>query len=118
MGMPTFAGSVSSYDNETQCSPDPRQSMPDPNNYTILKSKQVGEFLIVKIHYSDCTSFEGRKILIYEKISIRDLINQKHIDPHFSDNKNFYSPIARFIPTCAGWKMAQEFAKQTHPKKK
>jgi hypothetical protein len=34
---------------------------------------------------------------------------QKIIDPHFSDNKNFYSPIARFVPTDDGWRMAEAF---------
>ena len=28
------------------------------------------------------------------------------IDPHFSDNKKYHSPIARFEPTDRGWEMA------------
>ena len=35
---------------------------PDPNNYQILKHKQVYEFLIVKIKYLDCVNYELKTI--------------------------------------------------------
>ena len=34
------------------------------------------------------------------------LKGQKSIDPHFSENKKFFSPIARFEPTLEGEEMA------------
>ena len=46
------------------------------------------------------------KIMVYE-CELGDLLRQKSIDPHFSDNKNFYSPIARFEPTIRGWEMGK-----------
>lgn len=82
---------------------------PDPSNYTILKSKKVGRFLVVKIHYPDCNNYEGKKILVFENISVRTLKNQKHLDPHFCDHISHISPIARFVPSDNGWKYALQF---------
>ncbi len=82
---------------------------PNPENYNIIKSRQINEFLIVLINYPDCINFEGNKILIYKDCNIQQLINQKTIDPHFSDSVKFYSPICRFIPTDKGWSMAISF---------
>jgi hypothetical protein len=78
---------------------------PNPNNYKIIRQEQVGDYLVVKIKYLDCTNYEGDKIMVY-KCHIEDLINQGSIDPHFSENKNYHSPIARFEPTKKGWDMA------------
>ena len=82
---------------------------PDPNNYKIEKAEEVGKFLIIKLRYPNCTNYEGNKILVYQNTTLIDLINQKLIDPHFSDTKGFKSPIARFIPTEGGWAMARKF---------
>lgn len=86
--------------------------MPDPNplNYTIVRYEYVVGYLVVEIKYTDCINFEGRKILVYE-CTIEDLIIQKEIDPHFCDNENIISPIARFKPTEKGWNHACIFAK-------
>ncbi|MHA1828612.1 MAG: hypothetical protein ACTSX6_08190 [Candidatus Heimdallarchaeaceae archaeon] len=46
-----------------------------------------------------------------QKVDINKLYQQKTIDPHFSENKSFYSPIARFISTNEGWNMAIDFCK-------
>jgi hypothetical protein len=85
--------------------------LPNPNshNYNIIDSRELNNFLIILIKYLDCTNFEGKKILIYKNCSLEDLKNQKYIDPHFSDNKKFHSPIARFEPTKEGLKMAVFF---------
>jgi len=79
---------------------------PDPNNYTIKKTEQIREYLIVFINYPNCFNYEGNKILVYKHTRINYLINQKSIDPHFSNNKKYISPIARFEPTNDGWLMA------------
>ncbi len=84
---------------------------PSPSNYKILETLTFGNMLIVEIQYPDCNNYEGKKILVYEGITISQLKKQKLIDPHFSENKNFYSPVARFEPTQKGWKMAESFAK-------
>lgn len=75
---------------------------PDPNNYKILKKRQIGDYLAIKIKYIDCTNYEGNKILVF-KSNIDKLKSQKYIDPHFCDNKKFISPIARFTPDKEGW---------------
>lgn len=84
---------------------------PDPANYEIVLAEEVGRFLVLKIHYPDCTNYEGNKILVFEGIKPLDLLRQKLIDPHFFVNKKIASPIARFVPTPEGWNMAIRFAK-------
>jgi len=83
---------------------------PDPYNYVINKYDYVDEFLLVDITYPDCNNYEGRKIMVYENVVIDDLKKQVSIDPHFSSNKRFHSPIARFEPTTEGWSRAIKFA--------
>lgn len=50
-----------------------------------------------------------KKRLVFENCTLEDLMEQKLIDPHFSENKNFHSPIARFEPTEKGWENAVKF---------
>jgi hypothetical protein len=83
---------------------------PKPDNYKILRRKTIGEYLMVEIQYLDCTNYEGRKILVF-KCKLQDLLKQKLIDPHFSENKNFISPIARFEPTEQGGAFALFFVR-------
>ena len=84
---------------------------PDPYNYKILKSIQVGRALVVKIKYPDATNYEGVKVLVYKSATLTDLRLQHFIDPHFSKNKKFLSPFARFEPTKIGWSAALKLAK-------
>ena len=69
---------------------------PNPKNYKFLKTLQIGKFLIVEMQYPDCKNYEGKKIMVYKDVTFKTLQKQKLIDPHFSDNKKFKSPIARF----------------------
>lgn len=80
---------------------------PNPKNWQILKYREWKGYLIVEMQYPDCTNYEGKKILVYENTRLEDLKAQKLIDPHFSTNKKFRSPIARFEPTGRGWNMAE-----------
>ncbi len=91
---------------ESKTLPNPR-----PDNYKIIKSEKINDYLVLKIKYLDCINYEGVKILVFIDCNLSDLLNQKLIDPHFCDNVNFYSPIARFLPTDLGWDMACEFCK-------
>ena len=81
---------------------------PDPNNYKILRSYEFNNNLIVEIKYLDCTNYEGNKILYFEDCTLIKLLKQKSIDPHFSENKKYFSPTARFEPTEKGWNMANK----------
>lgn len=80
---------------------------PDPKKYSIKRVQKQGDFLIIKINYPDCTNYEGNKILVYRGCTIVNLVEQGAIDPHFSENPDFLSPVARFKPDEEGWKMAE-----------
>jgi len=82
-------------------------SLPNPNpaNYSVIRSEDVNGKLIIEIKYHDCTNYEGRKIMVYE-CTLDELMKQKLIDPHFCNNDNYFSPIARFEPTERGWNNA------------
>lgn len=68
---------------------------PQPNNYKIVKAEEVGDYLVIKINYPNCTNFEGNKILVF-KATLLEIVN----------HKDYKSPVARFVPTDDGWKMA------------
>lgn len=87
----------------------PPEGNPDPKNYNIIAAEEAGDYLIVKIKYPNCTNYEGDKILVYRGINLLGLVNQKLIDPHFFKDGRYASPVARFVPTAEGWKMAQIF---------
>lgn len=82
---------------------------PDPKNFKIVKFDQIKNYLVVMVNYPDCTNYEGNKILIYYGCTMKDLLKQGTIDPHFSENQDFLSPIARFEPTPRGWTHAMLF---------
>ena len=84
---------------------------PDPFNWILEKSEKIGDYLIVLVVYPDCTNYEGRKIMLYEGATVKDLRSQRSLDPHFSSNKEYFTPIARFEPTEFGWEMATKLAK-------
>jgi len=106
MGIRLF--SSSSYDTE-KYPQGPTAPNPNPLNYEIIGSEQYANYLLVEVRYPDCTTFEGRKILVYKGINIGHLKRQKSIDPHFSTSEKFHSPIARFVPTEEGIAMARRF---------
>jgi hypothetical protein len=142
MGLSHFGRSASKYPDDQCTSPagvsrssyetlNPQETLPnpDPNNYKIVRSetcilksekgkKNKRLYLVVEINYPDCTNYEGNKVLVYEGIMLRDLLMQQLIDPHFSDNKKYRSPIARFEPTTRGWNMAKLFAETLMEKRK
>lgn len=81
---------------------------PDPSNWQLLRHKEIGRFLIVLIKYPACTTYEGAKILVYENVTLSELLAQKKIDPHFSEDETYKSPVARFVPLAKGWQMAEK----------
>jgi hypothetical protein len=122
MGMPTCGFSKSSFSKSRSLFDKKRETNfvesslpnPKPNNYSVVKWTSVLKespdrvYLIIFIKYHDCTNYEGKKIMVYE-CSYSDLMKQILIDPHFCDNKDYYSPIARFEPTDKGWDNAVKF---------
>ena len=112
MGISPFhlSGSVYDRDYVKPAAPPPLPN-PNPERFNIIKHEQVGGYLCVLVNYPDCTNFEGNKIMVYEGVTVHQLQWQSSLDPHFSDNGNYHSPIARFVPTEDGWKMARLFCK-------
>ncbi len=82
---------------------------PKADNWKIVKAKEVGNFLILQMNYPDCKNYEGNKILVFQGVTMIDLVNQRLIDPHFFKDSKYKSPIARFEPTNQGWLMAEVF---------
>lgn len=80
---------------------DPRN--PDPKNFSIVESQQVGDVFVTKINYPNCTTYEGNKIIVSDFNPKR----RKTLDPHFTENSGI---IARFAPTHEGWQHAVNFA--------
>jgi hypothetical protein len=87
----------------------PAPQNPDPKKFKVLDKKSCGKFLILRIKYDGCSNYEGEKILVYEGVTWPILKRQKSLDPHFSQSRDFYSPIARFEPTDLGWSRAVLF---------
>jgi len=120
MGLRMFLRSASSYDsgkyksvgaprnagsNDHEIINNLMRPNPDPSNYRIKRSRSLRGNLLIEIRYPDCTNYEGNKILLYRRTTLKQLKKQKHIDPHFARNKKFKSPVARFEPTKRGWAM-------------
>jgi hypothetical protein len=125
MGI-SIVGSSSSYDSccggnysEVTGKTEYFNSTPDPKKFRIMSEENVGDFLIVEINYEDCKNYEGNKVLVYQGTSLQDLLKQAEgvgIDPHFAENKKYYSPIARFEPTDKGFEYAVSFCKSVSKK--
>ena len=87
---------------------DPPLPAPNPSNFTVLRTKQVGKALIAKAHYPDATNYEGVKIMVYSDMDADTLRSLASLDPHFRPDGG---PIARFQPTPRGWELAVLCAK-------
>jgi hypothetical protein len=85
--------------------------IPDPVGAEILRVTRIGEFLIALVQYPDAENYEGRKILVYRGVSSKRLRSWAKIDPHFSKLCPERSPIARFVPTKEGERMAELFCR-------
>lgn len=83
------------------------ENNPNPNNYKIIRTEQFENALLMEILYPDCTNYEGRKILLFKKVTLKEVMKQGAIDPHFSNNSKFHSPFARFEPTELGWELGR-----------
>lgn len=108
MGLNFFSSSssVETVTTPTQKPTPTKAPNPDPAVWHIVSHVTVGHGLIVEVLYPDCTTYEGRKLMVYANVTIDQLRQQRYIDPHFSQNTRFYSPVARFEPTARGRHLA------------
>lgn len=81
---------------------------PDPGNYRLIQERRLGRYVVVEVQYPDATNYEGRKIMIFKARSFEVVVSKNNglVDPHFSENPAYLSPIARFEPTPQGWRNA------------
>lgn len=89
----------------------PKLPNPDPDNFVIKRTEQVGDHLVALVNYPDCTNYEGNKVLLFLHTTVKQLAKLKKLDPHFCDD-NHLSPFARFVPTPAGFDAAVRTAKK------
>jgi hypothetical protein len=94
--------------------PEKKETKFDPYIYKIKQWHTAGIYLVIEINYPTAKHYEGNKVLVYEGVEIEDLSKQRAIDPHFSESKEFPSPIARFEPTNQGWVNALKFVSMLH----
>ena len=84
---------------------------PNPLRFEILRVATQGSALVAEVKYPDCTNYEGRKILLFKgNMTEEKLRRLSTLDPHFTDDPQTPSPIARFEPTPYGWAMARSLA--------
>lgn len=84
-----------------------RGGNPNPQRFEILRVAKQGTFLIVEVRYPDCTTYEGRKVLLFKgNMTEAKLRRLESLDPHFTNNPQVVAPVARFEPTPNGWDMA------------
>lgn len=92
---------------------------PDAENYNVQDVEQVGNHLVLKVQYPNCSrcSYEGNKVMVFLNTSTKDALKWRKIDPHFRDPKKIGkfteapSPAARFPASDEGWKDALNYAR-------
>ena len=83
-----------------------RDVNPNKFRYKIEEFEILNANTIVLVHYLDCTTFKGRKLLLLK--GKHDPRNFSELDPHFLDDDHLV--IARFIPNEDGYNMARASA--------
>lgn len=79
---------------------------PDPRRWEILESTDIDGWCVVLARYPGCTTYEGRKLLVYP-CSSESVRAQTLLDPHFLEDQGLLSPVARFEPTTRGRRLAE-----------
>jgi hypothetical protein len=102
--MGVFPGKFSTYKKPTDKSP-VEDKNPNPRMFQILELEQVGKHCVAKVKYSNCTNYEGRKILVFLNCKISLIKKLTYLDPHFTNEIGIH-PFARFAPTIKGWRAA------------
>jgi len=81
---------------------------PNPARFEVKAAFQIGTALMVRVHYLDCTNYEGVKVLVYKNTAYEEFRGRETLDPHFAETGQ--GPFARFEPTGEGWEMAVDVA--------
>lgn len=76
-------------------------------NFTIKRKEHIGNYYILKVHYPNCTNYNGYKILVLESKYKIDFEWVRRLNPHcIEDTTHGIKLIARFFPTDEGWSIA------------
>jgi len=77
---------------------------PNPYNFIIKGYYEQDNYCLIYASYPDCATFnyEGNKLLLFENIKFISITKLKFLEPHFLDDPNFITPIARFVPNKKG----------------
>jgi hypothetical protein len=107
-GSSCLAFSSCAHDLDTSLTGPPQrdQRNPDPKNFSVLNAEALGDFVIAKVHYPNCTNYEGTKVLVFHNYTLAEVTNAPMLDPHFCDSDHI-SPIARFEPSALGEQLAR-----------
>ena len=105
-GSMAFSGCMKYGSDSTEYTPK-SETTPNPNKFRfkIVGIRYGVDFDVVQVHYPDCTTFEGMKLLLTEKGFASALMTD--LDPHLLEN---HGVVARFRPTDEGWTMACDIA--------
>jgi hypothetical protein len=82
---------------------------PNPLRFEVRSVEAIGRGLVVEVVYPDCTTYEGRKVLVFAGVTEAQARAATVLDPHFTDKapEGALVPVARFEPTARGWKLAR-----------
>lgn len=83
-----------------------RDTTPNPNpfRFKIEKHEVWNGNTVLVVHYPDCTTFGGYKILVLKGI-FTETSNITVLDPHFLEGN--HPVIARFLPSDSGLRLAR-----------
>lgn len=79
---------------------DPRN--PDPHRFHINRIYEIADVTVVDVTYPNCTTFDGRKILVFDGHCMALLKVARVLDPHFLSSNTL---IARLRPDAAGMRL-------------
>ena len=94
---------------------------PDSERFEIEDFYEEDGYLVLMATYPNCKNcnYEGKKVMVFKDVTVRDVLKWKKIDPHFGDQndkrsaREAPSPIARFPGWQPGWVDAIEFVPTT-----
>lgn len=82
----------------------PNPLNPDPAKFELVEVRELNGWSIAVVRYPNCINYRGRKILVYNNPP--EVVRaQVLLDPHFLEHGDL-SPVARFVPTDLGLKLA------------
>lgn len=83
----------------------PQSPNPDPYSFRIIEEVVIGDYIVARVFYYGCTTFDGHKLMLLKSNKV-----PSPLDPHLLGNG--HPVIARFEPNETGWKLAKLCARE------